>query len=135
MKETSGHTEVSVKMLQTGGQSEQLAFTGPDATAIVERLKQLPAFVHAHAGGLQAELASYDTIPIPVPDVQARGPLARGSRRDQDPCDDGGRIVSACASKYGPNGPELARCPETGLLHSPDVEAVTVASRLIVCCR
>jgi hypothetical protein len=72
MRETSGHTEVSVKMLQTGGQSEQLAFTGPDATAIMERLKQLPAFVHAHAGGLQTELASDDTIPLPIPTPEER---------------------------------------------------------------
>jgi hypothetical protein len=71
--ETSGKTEVSVKMLQAGGQGAQLSFTGPKAVDIIERLKQLPAFVHEHATGLDAELATYDTIPIPVktPEEQA----------------------------------------------------------------
>lgn len=65
-KETHGRTEVSVKMFQSGGVGAQLAFTGPDAAAIIERLKQLPQFVHEHAAGIQAELATYDTIPIEV---------------------------------------------------------------------
>src|SRR5262249_46672051 len=38
--ETSGKTEVSVKMLQAGGQGAQLSFTGPKAVDIIERLKQ-----------------------------------------------------------------------------------------------
>jgi hypothetical protein len=69
---TSGKTEVSVKMLQAGGQGDELSFTGPRATDILERLKKLPDFVHQHASGLEAELATYDTIPIPVPTAEER---------------------------------------------------------------
>jgi hypothetical protein len=72
MNETNGRTEVSVKVRQVGGQGAELSFTGPDATAIIERLKQFPADVHEHAGGLEAELASYDTIPLPVPTAEQR---------------------------------------------------------------
>ncbi len=64
--ETNGKTEVSVKMLQSGGQGAQLAFTGPQAASVIVRLQELPTFVHQHASGLEAELATYDTIPIPV---------------------------------------------------------------------
>jgi hypothetical protein len=70
--ETSGKTEVSVKMLQSGGQGDELSFTGPRATDIIERLKKLPAFVHEHASGIEAELATYDTIPIPVLSAEQR---------------------------------------------------------------
>jgi hypothetical protein len=72
MQETSGRTDVSVKMLQAGGQGDELSFTGPKATDIIARLKELPAFVHQHASGLEAELATYDTIPIPIPTAEQR---------------------------------------------------------------
>jgi hypothetical protein len=70
--ETHNQTEVSVKMLQSGGQGDELSFTGPDATKIIERFQALPRFVHEHASGLQAELATYDTIPIPIPTAEER---------------------------------------------------------------
>jgi hypothetical protein len=41
--------------------------TGPDATVTIERFRQLPVDVHEHAGGLESELVSYDTIPLPIP--------------------------------------------------------------------
>jgi hypothetical protein len=59
-------------MLQSGGQGKQLSFTGPAATDIIQRLKDLPTFVHEHASGLEVELATYDTIPIPVPTEEER---------------------------------------------------------------
>ena len=57
---------------QFGGQGEQLAYTGTNATDIIARLRQLPAIVHQHAGGFEVELASYDTIPIQVPSDEER---------------------------------------------------------------
>jgi hypothetical protein len=71
-KETHGQTDVTVKMFQSGGQGSQVSFTGQDATAIIDRFKALPEFVHQHASGLQAELASYDTIPVPIPSPEER---------------------------------------------------------------
>jgi hypothetical protein len=70
--ETHGHTEVEVVMHQFGGQGEQLAYTGPNATDIIARLRQLPEIVHQHAGGFEVEFASYDTIPIEVPSDEER---------------------------------------------------------------
>lgn len=67
MKETQSKTEVTVFMTQTGGQGGQVSFTGPDATKILDRLSNLPQSVHDHPGGYETELASYNTIPIPVP--------------------------------------------------------------------
>jgi hypothetical protein len=64
--DSSIDTEVSVKLLQAGGQGDELSFTGPKAIDILERLKHLPDFIHQHATGLESELATYDTIPIPV---------------------------------------------------------------------
>ena len=71
-KETHGQSDVTVKMFQSGGQGSQLSFTGQEATAIIARFKALPEFVHQHASGLEAELASYDTIPIPIPTPEER---------------------------------------------------------------
>lgn len=65
--ETSGQTEVMVVMSQSGGIGSQASFTGPDATKVLERLSQFPQSVHEHPVGYEAELATYDTIPIPVP--------------------------------------------------------------------
>jgi hypothetical protein len=67
MKETNNRTEISVKTSQAGGIGGQASFTGPDAIKILERLSQFPQFAHDHSVGYEAELATYDTIPIPVP--------------------------------------------------------------------
>ena len=65
--ETSGQTEVTVIMSQAGGIGGQASFTGPDATRVLERLSQFPQSVHEHPVGYEAELATYDTIPIDFP--------------------------------------------------------------------
>jgi hypothetical protein len=65
-KETSGRTEVSVFMSQAGGIGSQASFTGTDAAKILERLSAFPESVHQHPVGYEAELATYDTIPIPI---------------------------------------------------------------------
>jgi hypothetical protein len=72
MSETNNHTEVTVWMRQRGGQEAQAAFTGPDATKILERLHDFPTFAHQHPIGYEAELASYNTIPIPIPTPEER---------------------------------------------------------------
>lgn len=66
MSETSSRTEVMVVMSQAGGIGSQASFTGPDATKILERLSQFPESVRQHPVGYEAELATYDTIPIPI---------------------------------------------------------------------
>jgi hypothetical protein len=66
-QETNGRTEVIVVMSQAGGIGSQTSFTGLDATAILRRLNDFPQFVHEHPVGYEAELATYDTIPLPVP--------------------------------------------------------------------
>ena len=66
-RETRGQTEVVVFMSQSGGIGSQASFTGPDAAKVLERLSQFPQFVHEHPVGYEAELATYDTIPIPIP--------------------------------------------------------------------
>jgi hypothetical protein len=72
MKETNNRTEVTVFMSQAGGIGEQASFTGPDATKILERLSNFPQAVHDHPVGYEVELASYNTIPIPVPTAEER---------------------------------------------------------------
>lgn len=67
MQETHNHTEIAVWMTQSGGIGEQLSFTGPDAANIIARLKTFPETVHEHPVGYEAVLATYDTIPLPVP--------------------------------------------------------------------
>lgn len=67
MSETNSRTEVTVFMSQAGGIGGQASFTGPDATKILQRLSDFPASVHDHPVGFEVELASYNTIPIPVP--------------------------------------------------------------------
>lgn len=67
MSETSSQTEVTVVMSQAGGIGGQASFTGPDATKVLERLSQFPQSVHDHPVGYEAELATYDTIPIAFP--------------------------------------------------------------------
>ncbi len=67
MSETNSRTEVTVFMSQAGGIGGQTSFTGPDATKILQRLSDFPASVHDHPVGFEVELASYNTIPIPVP--------------------------------------------------------------------
>jgi hypothetical protein len=67
MKETKGRSEVTVFMSQAGGIGSQASFTGPDATKILQRLSEFPGFVNEHPVGYEVELATYDTIPIPVP--------------------------------------------------------------------
>ncbi len=66
MKETQSRCEVTVFMSQAGGIGSQASFTGPDATRILERLSTFPQSVLDHPVGYEAELATYDTIPIPV---------------------------------------------------------------------
>ena len=72
MTETSNRTEITVWMNQAGGIGQQASFTGPDALKILERLSQFPQSAHDHAAGYEAELASYNTIPIPVPTIEER---------------------------------------------------------------
>jgi hypothetical protein len=66
MEETSNRSEVTVFMSQAGGSGGQTSFTGPDAAKILERLSAFPQSVLEHPVGYEAELASYDTIPIAV---------------------------------------------------------------------
>lgn len=72
MSETNSRTEVTVFMSQAGGIGEQASFTGPDATKILARLSQFPQSVHEHSVGYESELATYNTIPIPVPTAEER---------------------------------------------------------------
>jgi hypothetical protein len=72
MAETNSRTEVTVFMSQAGGIGGQVGFTGPDATKILQRLNEFPASVHEHPVGYEAELANYNTIPIPVPTAEER---------------------------------------------------------------
>jgi len=68
MAKTNNHSEVTVFMSQAGGAGNQASFTGPDAAKILERLSSFPQSVLEHPVGYEAELATYDTIPIPLPD-------------------------------------------------------------------
>lgn len=68
-QETLNHTEVVVWMTQSGGIGAQASFTGPDAAKILDRLAAFPESVHEHPVGYEAVLATYDTIPLPVPPV------------------------------------------------------------------
>jgi hypothetical protein len=70
MSETNNHTEVTVWMRQRGGQEAQAAFTGSDASKIRERLLDFPTSTHQHPIGYEAELASYNTTPIPIPTLE-----------------------------------------------------------------
>lgn len=72
MTDTKNHTEVTVWMHQRGGIGAQAAFTGPEATEILARLKTFPETVHQHPIGYEAELANYNTIPIPIPTEEER---------------------------------------------------------------
>ena len=66
MSKTSNRTEVTVVVSQAGGVGAQNTFTGPDAVKIMERLREFPQSVLEHPVGYEAELATYDTIPIDV---------------------------------------------------------------------
>ena len=68
--DSSNHTEVTVFMSQAGGIGEQASFTGSDATKILQRLSEFPAVVHQHPVGFEVELASYNTIPLPIPTAE-----------------------------------------------------------------
>jgi PASTA domain len=72
MQETKNHTEVAVWMTQSGGIGAQGSFTGPDATKILNRLSAFPESVHEHPVGYETVLATYDTIPLPVPPILVR---------------------------------------------------------------
>ncbi|MFY0563517.1 hypothetical protein ACN28E_06695 [Archangium lansingense] len=72
MKETKSRSEVMVFMGQAGGIGKEASFTGPDAAKILERLSQFPQSAHEHPVGYEAELATYDTIPIPIPTPEER---------------------------------------------------------------
>lgn len=67
MSKTGNRTEVAVFMSQAGGVGNQASFTGQDAVKILERLSSFPQSVLEHPVGYEAELATYDTIPILVP--------------------------------------------------------------------
>jgi hypothetical protein len=70
MKDTSSRTEVTVFMSQAGGIGPETSFTGPDATRILDRLRDFPASVHDHPVGFEVEVAAYDTIPILGPTIE-----------------------------------------------------------------
>jgi hypothetical protein len=72
VSETNNHTEVTVWMDQRGGQGVQASFTGSDATKILARLADFPTSAHEHPVGYEAELANYNTIPIPIPPLEER---------------------------------------------------------------
>lgn len=72
MSETNNHTDVTVWLRQRGGQEAQVTFTGADATKILERLANFPTIAHQHPVGYEADLASYNTIPIPIPTAEER---------------------------------------------------------------
>jgi len=67
MTETNNHTEVTVWTFQAGGQGDQASFTGLEAASVLTRLKEFPSSVLSHPVGYEAELAAYNTIPIPIP--------------------------------------------------------------------
>ena len=66
MEKTNNRSEVTVFMSQAGGIGSQTSFTGTEAVKILERLSAFPQSVLEHPVGYEAELATYDTIPIPV---------------------------------------------------------------------
>jgi len=66
IQETSGRTSVSVFMYQAGGLGGDLKFTGSDAAKVLEKLDQFPAIVNASPIGYEAEIAAYNTIPLPI---------------------------------------------------------------------
>ena len=70
MKETNNKSEVFVAMSQAGGIGSQVTFTGPDAVKIMERLSSFPQAAHDHPVGYEVELATYDTIPLPIPPME-----------------------------------------------------------------
>jgi hypothetical protein len=70
MHETNSQTEVTVFVHQEGGQESNLAFTGSDAVKVLDKLSQMPTFVHQHPIAYEAELADYDTIPLPIPTAE-----------------------------------------------------------------
>jgi hypothetical protein len=72
MSETSNHTDVTVWMHQGGGQGDDFTFTGLDATKILAQISKLPTFAHQNPIAYEAELAAYNTIPIPVPSLEER---------------------------------------------------------------
>jgi hypothetical protein len=63
-------TDVTVWTSQIGGQGHQASFTGPEAADIIARLKEFPESVHEHGVGFVAEVASYDTIAMPIPTAE-----------------------------------------------------------------
>ena len=72
MKETNGRCETTVFMSQAGGIVGLMTFAGPDTTKILERLSTFPQTTHDHPVGYEAELATYDTIPITVATPEER---------------------------------------------------------------
>jgi hypothetical protein len=72
MAETHNQSEVMVWMSQAGGIGGQNTFTGLDAVKILQRLSEFPAIVHDHPVGYEAEVANYNTIPLPVPPAEER---------------------------------------------------------------
>ncbi len=67
IQETSGRTSVSVFMYQAGGQGSDLKFTGSDSAKVLEKLSEFPAIVLKNPVGYEAEMAAYNTIPLPLP--------------------------------------------------------------------
>jgi hypothetical protein len=64
--DSSSHTEISVDFYQRAGIGDETSIT-LDVDSILDRLKNFPAVAHAHPVGLQAEVATYDTVPLPLP--------------------------------------------------------------------
>lgn len=64
---THGETSVTVWTSQAGGQGDQASYTGQEAAQVIARMKEFPGIVHQHAAGCLAELATYNTIPLPLP--------------------------------------------------------------------
>lgn len=64
---THGETSVTVWISQAGGQGDQASYTGQEAAQVIARMKEFPGIVHQHATGCLAELATYNTIPLPLP--------------------------------------------------------------------
>jgi hypothetical protein len=118
MTETKNHTEVTVWTFQAGGQGDQASFTGLDAQSVINRLKEFPSSVLSHPVGYEAELAAYNTIPIPIP--------------TEEELEDRARVLDDCANQKRKflkaiSDVELALSPDGPTLFDglPDKETLT----------
>jgi hypothetical protein len=72
MRETRNHTDVTVWMRQRGGLEADFTFTGLDASKILTHLADFPTSAHQNPVAYETELATYNTIPIPIPSREER---------------------------------------------------------------